>query len=60
MFHGKHTQGTTQPLDDENEISREMLEHAFVELSESFDDKKVECSKLKKEIEMLKNQLAIS
>ena len=23
---------TTQPLDDENEISREMLEHAFVEL----------------------------
>ena len=37
-----------------------MLEHAFVELSESFDDKKVECSKLKKEIEKLKNQLAIS
>ena len=36
-----------------------MLEHAFVELSESFDDKKVECSKLKKEIELLKNQLAI-
>ena len=51
---------TTQPLDDENEISREMLEHGFVELSESFDDKKVECSKLKKKIEMLKNQLAIS
>ena len=50
---------TTQPLDDESEISREMLVHAFVELSESFNDKKVECSKLKKEIEMLKNQLAI-
>ena len=50
---------TSQPLDEDNEISREMLVHAFVELSESFDDKKVECSKLKKEIELLKNQLAI-
>ena len=50
---------TTQPLDEENEISREMLFHAFVELSESFDDKKVECSKLKKEIELLKTNLQL-
>ena len=50
---------TTQPLDEEDELSREMLVHTFVELSESYDDKKVECSKLEKEIVFLKNQLAI-
>ena len=59
MFHGKHTKVTTQTHDDEDELSREMLVHAFVELSESYDDKKVECSKLEKEIVFLKNQLAI-
>ena len=50
---------TTQPLDEEEELSKEMLVHAFVELSDSYDDKKVECSKLEKEIVFLKNQLAI-
>ena len=50
---------TSQPFDEDNELSKEMLVHVFVELSESFNDKKVECSRLKKEVELLKNQLAI-
>ena len=43
----------------EEELSKEMLVHAFVELSETYDVKKVECSKLEKEVVFLKNQLAI-
>ena len=51
---------TSQPLDEEDdELSKEVLVHAFVELSETYDNKKIECSKLKKEVAFLKNQLAI-
>ena len=41
---------TPQPLDDEDELSKEVLVHAFVELLETYDNKKIECSKLKKEV----------
>ena len=51
---------TTEPYDDDSEISKELLLQAFIELSESFDSKKEDCLKLKKENEMLKNQIAIS
>ena len=51
---------TTEPHDDDSEISKELLLQAFIELSESFDAKKEDCSKLKKENEMIKNQISIS
>ena len=37
---------TPQPLDEEDELSKEVLVHAFVELSKTYDNKKIECSKL--------------
>ena len=39
---------TTEPHDDDSEISKELLLQAFIELSESFDAKKEDCLKLKK------------
>ena len=50
---------TPQPLDEDDELSKEVIVHAFVELSETYDNKKIECSKLEKEVAFLKNQLAI-
>ena len=39
---------TPQHLDEEDELSKEVLVHAFVELLESYNNKKIECSKLEK------------
>ena len=51
---------TPQPLDEKHDkLSKEVLVHAFVELSETYDNKKIECSKLEKKVAFLKNQLAI-
>ena len=40
-----------QSLDNEDDdLSKEVLVHAFVELSETYDNKKIECFKLQKEV----------
>ena len=46
---------TSEPSYDDIEVSKEVLLQAFIELSESFDSKKEDCLRLKKENEMLKN-----
>ena len=51
---------TLESIDDnDDELSKEVLVHAFVELSETYDNKKMECFKLQKEVAFLKNQLAL-
>ena len=50
---------TFEPSYDDIEIRKEESLQAFIELSENYDSKKKDCLKLKKENEMLKNQIAI-
>ena len=50
---------TPEPSYDDTEISKEELLQVFIELLENYDSKKKECLKLKKENEMLNNQIAI-